>query len=191
LWDDRTTSRYQRFMRAAEATGNHEAALEWDDRIQTFRRDRHQRRMDAIQVPVQVLLAVPKIALGAFLVLAVLGTLLAIATGHVAEAAAPFETVAHIVAWVALAVSIAWGPVVLSLPWIGLGVLWHVGRTAGTGPSWTRTAADADADVTIDEATITRALVALRIPQITEYSKSGMPMQYITRADATGAERTP
>jgi S-DNA-T family DNA segregation ATPase FtsK/SpoIIIE len=29
LWDSRSTSRYERFIRAAEATGNHEAALEW------------------------------------------------------------------------------------------------------------------------------------------------------------------
>lgn len=128
LWDSRTTARYERFMRAAEATGNHEAALEWDDRMQAFRRDRHQRRMDMIQVPVQVLLAVPKIALGLFLVLAVIGVFLGIATKHVAEIAAPFEVVARIVEWVALAVSVAWGPVLLSLPWIGLGALWHVGR---------------------------------------------------------------
>ena len=32
LWDSRTTARYERFMRAAEATGNHEAALEWEER---------------------------------------------------------------------------------------------------------------------------------------------------------------
>ncbi len=46
MWDSRTTARYERFMRGAEATGNYEAALEWDNRMQAFRRDRHQRRVD-------------------------------------------------------------------------------------------------------------------------------------------------
>ena len=50
LWDSRTTSRYERFMRAAEASGNHEAALEWDDRMQRFRKDRHERRVAMIEV---------------------------------------------------------------------------------------------------------------------------------------------
>ncbi len=110
LWDSRTTSRYERFMRAAEASGNHEAALEWDDRMQRFRKDRHERRVDMIEVPLRLLLAVPKIALGLFAVLAVIGIFLGIATKHIAEVAAPFEVVAHIVEWVAIAFSVAWGP---------------------------------------------------------------------------------
>ena len=128
LWDSRTTARYERFMRAAEATGNHEAALEWEARMSAFRKDRHQRRVDMIEVPVRVLLAVPKIALGLFVVLAVLGVFLGIATKHIAEIAAPFEVVAHIVEWVAIAVSVSWGPVLLAAPWIGLGALWWTGR---------------------------------------------------------------
>ena len=82
-------------MRAAEATGNHEAALEWDDRMQRFRKDRHERRVDMIEVPLRVLLAIPKIALGLFLVLAVMGIFLGIATKHIAEIATPFEVVAR------------------------------------------------------------------------------------------------
>ena len=115
-------------MRAAEATGNHEAALEWDDRMQRFRKDRHERRVDMIEVPVRVLLALPKIALGLFLVLATMGVFLGIAMKHIAEVAAPFEVVAHIVGWAVIAFSVSWGPVLLALPWIGLGALWWTGR---------------------------------------------------------------
>lgn len=122
LWDSRTTARYERFIRAAEATGNHEAALEWDDRMQRFRKDRHERRVAMIEVPIRLLLAVPKIALGLFLLLAVIGVFLGIATKHIAEIATPFEVVARIVEWVALAVSVSWGPVVLALPWIALSI---------------------------------------------------------------------
>jgi integrase len=48
--------------------------------MQRFRKDRHERRVDMIEVPVRVLLAVPKIALGLFLVLAAIGTYLGFAT---------------------------------------------------------------------------------------------------------------
>jgi S-DNA-T family DNA segregation ATPase FtsK/SpoIIIE len=189
LWDSRTTSRYERFMRAAEASGNHEAALEWDDRMQRFRKDRHERRVDMIEVPLRVLLAIPKLALGLFAILAALGILLGIATKHIAEVAAPFEVVAHIVMWVAIVISVTWGPVLLAAPWIGLGALWWTGKNAaGSGPSWLRTTADPDADVSIDETTIARALEALRIPQIRDYLKQGLPLQYITpcRRDGRG-----
>jgi hypothetical protein len=37
LWDDRTSARYGRMLRSAEASGNHEAALEWDERLAEFR----------------------------------------------------------------------------------------------------------------------------------------------------------
>jgi S-DNA-T family DNA segregation ATPase FtsK/SpoIIIE len=84
--------------------------------------------MDWIQTPVNVLLAVPKLALGLFLVLAVIGVFLGIATRHVADIAAPFEVVASIVKWTVIAVSVSYGPVLLSLPWIALAALWWTGR---------------------------------------------------------------
>ncbi len=75
-------------------------------------------------MPVNVLLAVPKIALGLFLVLSVICVFLGIATKKIAEIAVPFEVVARIVEWVAIAVSVSYGPFLLSLPCIGLGALW-------------------------------------------------------------------
>ena len=127
LWDSQTTARYERFIRAAEAAGNHEGR--WSGRTGGRVHQgpppapgRHDR------VPSSVLLAVPKIALGMFVVLAVLGTFLAIGTKHIAEVAAPFKAVADIVEWIAIAFSVAWGPLLLALPWIALGALWWAGR---------------------------------------------------------------
>ena len=128
MWESRSTGRYDRWMRAAEATGDLEKLLELEKRAAEFRKDRHQRRMDWIQTPVTVLIQLPKIALGLFLVLAVMGIFLGIATKHIAEIAAPFEVVARIVEWVAIAVSVSYGPVLLALPWIALGALWWTGR---------------------------------------------------------------
>ena len=94
-----------------------------------FIKDRHQRRMDLIETPQQVMLAIPQILLGMFIMLAVLGIFLAFGTKHFAELIlTPFKVVAGIVEWAAIAVSVTCGPVLLALPWIGMGALWWAGR---------------------------------------------------------------
>ena len=191
LWDSRTAGRYERWIRAAETSGNLEAALEWESRLATFRKDRHERRVDMFEVPARLLMQLPRLVFSVFLILAGTGTLLAIATRHLAEAAVPVQVTAKAVALAIAVVSVAWGPLLLAVPWIAMAALWHVGRAAaGTtaAPQWSRTSADPDTDVSIDETTITRALDALRIPQITAYLKEGVPMQYLTpcRRDGRG-----
>ena len=128
LWESRSTARYERMFRAAEAAGNHEAALDWETRRVQFMKDRHQRRMDLIENTQQVLKALPHIVLGLFILLAALGIFLAVATKHIAELIAPFMDVASIVEWTAIAFSVAWGPVLLALPGIAVGALWWTGR---------------------------------------------------------------
>ena len=128
LWDSRTTARFERFNRAAESAGNHEGAFQWEDLRTKFIKDRHQRRMDWINTSQQVMLAIPKILLGMFIMLAVLGIFMAFGSKHVGEILTPFKVVAGIVEWVAIAVSVTWGPVLLALPWIGMGALWWAGR---------------------------------------------------------------
>jgi S-DNA-T family DNA segregation ATPase FtsK/SpoIIIE len=179
-WDSRSTARYERYLRAAEQTGNHEAALDWEERLADFRRDRHQRRMDLLEYPLKVLLVLPKALTSILMLYAVLGMLLAIASGHIAEAAVPVQVTAHVVLLAGIAISVSYGPVLLALPWLAIAVLWHVGRTAGTGPAWARTSADPDANVEIDERLLAQALEAMRIPQIRDYLKQGLPLQFIT-----------
>jgi hypothetical protein len=62
LWASRSTSRYEKWLRMAEATGDHQSALEWEARLAAFRRDRHQRRLAMITVPADILLNLPKLA---------------------------------------------------------------------------------------------------------------------------------
>ena len=176
LWDSRTTARYERMFRAAEAAGNHEAALEWEKRLAEFRKDRHARRVDMVQVPVQVLLVLPKLALGLFLVLAAFGTLLAIAARHIGEVAVPFEVAARVAELVAIVLSVSWGPVVLALPWISVGALWHIGRgyaNAGSGWLAAKKADDADTGVIVTTDTIVLALQNLQIPALRKAFKEG------------------
>ena len=71
--------------------------------------------------------------------LIVIGILLAIASRNVKEVAAPVRTVAEIAGWVAVAFSVSWGPFLLGLPWIVVGVLWWAGVATRTrrSTSWT------------------------------------------------------
>ena len=137
LWDSRTTARYERWLRIAETSGDQASALEWEKRMADFRRDRHQRRVDMVRVPAELVVQLPKLAFGLVMVLAAIGTLLAVATRHIGEVAVPFEVAARVVEVAVIVVSVAWGPIVLALPWIVMGAFWHVGRVyANAGSGW-------------------------------------------------------
>ena len=189
-WESRTTARYERWIRSAEAAGDRDGMLAWEDRLDRFRAGRHARRMDLLALPVKIALALPKILGGLLAVFIAAGVMLAIATGDITEVAAPFLITARICAWAAFAVAVAWGPVLLALPWIVIAALWAVGRHAASPAAvrWKATAAGPDMDVSIDETTIARALDALRIPQISKYLSEGVPLQYLVpcRRDGRG-----
>jgi DNA segregation ATPase FtsK/SpoIIIE, S-DNA-T family len=186
LWEAKTNSRYERLMRAAELAGNMEALLEWEQRAEQAKQRRHSRRMDLVELPFRYLKA-----LGAGLGIAVgglvgLGIVMAAATKHIADVIKPLMAVVHLINTLIWVVGIAWGPLVLAAPWLGMLGLWHVGRKHSSAPSWLATSAEVDDDLVIDETTIARALESLRIPQITAYLKQGMPLQYITPARRDG-----
>lgn len=130
LWDSRTTARFERMMRSAEASGDLEAALEWEARAAAFRRDRHIRRMDLLELPIRIFGALPKVAAGTVALLVGLGILLAIADHDTRKIAVPVLVVARIVQFVGIVVSVAWGPLVLAAPWVLVLALWRLGRAS-------------------------------------------------------------
>ena len=73
LWMSRTAARYERHLRSAEKSGDLPAALEWESRLAAFRRERHQRRMELIELPARAAERVPRIQCGFLLGLAVTG----------------------------------------------------------------------------------------------------------------------
>ncbi|HET9969815.1 MAG TPA: hypothetical protein VFQ68_16390 [Streptosporangiaceae bacterium] len=173
-WDSRSTARYERFMRAAEKGGNHEAALEWEDRLARFRKDRHARRVDMIKVPAEILMNLWKIALGILIILLALGVLLAVA--HVGTVATPVIVLARVVGWAALAVSVAWGPLVLAAPWAAVAALWHTGRRHARGMTGWALAPkqdQADAALVVTADTIVLALQHLPVPALKTAFKEG------------------
>lgn len=187
-WENMTGARFERMFRAAEAMGNHDTALDWEIRAAEWRRDRHQRRMDLIELPARVIGVAPKAAAAVVGGLGAVGVLLAIASHDVTRVAAPFVAVAEVTEFIVLVVSMLVMPVALAAPLVTLLTLWGIGRRhVHRGDArWRGTAADLDMDVQIDETTIARALEALRIPQITAYLKEGLPLQYLTTARRDG-----
>jgi S-DNA-T family DNA segregation ATPase FtsK/SpoIIIE len=187
LWRAKTNSLHEQMIRAAMAAGNWEEVKEWEARGEQARERRYRRRMAMIEAPVTLAkgLAVTLATVVGLLLL--IGITLAVANRDPHEIRQTFVTVANGVSDLVTLLAIVWGPLVLLAPWIGLGMLWHVGRNSGAGPAWLQVATEGE-DVDIDETTIARALEALRIPQVTAYFKQGLPLQFITipRRDGRG-----
>jgi S-DNA-T family DNA segregation ATPase FtsK/SpoIIIE len=170
LWEARSTARYERHIRAAEASGDREMALEWERQRAKFLKDRHQRRTDLVELPLKVALVLPKLAAGILGVLAGIGVLLAIATRNPQEIATPVRVVAEITGWVAVAFSVAWGPFLLGAPWIAAVFLWWAGRSYANAASTAWSVAgkndDDDAAIVITADTIVLAMQHLPIPAL-------------------------
>jgi hypothetical protein len=80
------------------------------------RRDRHHRRMDLLALPVRAVTALAYGAGGLLAALVGLGVLLAIADRDVHQLAVPTLVLARAVRLVV--VSVAWGPILLAVPWL-------------------------------------------------------------------------
>lgn len=183
-WDAGTHGVYRRQIKAAEATGNQELLQEWTERRENAVAARHTRLKE---MPAMAF-GVAKVAAGSLLaaVLSVLLLALVVQISGQGEFTSVVSGAMSVVRWVLTAIAFAWTPFVMALPFMVVFAAWREGRRRGTGPGWLATSADADSDVTIDETTIARALQALRIAQITDYLKQGLPLQFLTPARIDG-----
>ncbi|MFE9432170.1 ATP-binding protein [Streptomyces sp. NPDC006640] len=136
IWDGRTASRYERMIRAAEAAGLLEEVKEWEARGADFRAARHRRRVELLQFAIQAPKAIGAATAGGAGLLLLIGILLAWANHDITDVAAPFETVADLVRWVALIAGVIWGPGLALAPWLGLAAVWAIGQHQHTAPRW-------------------------------------------------------
>lgn len=136
LREAKTNSRYERAMRAAEAIGDWDRMEKWEQLGEQARERRHRRVMGWVQAPLDLVRAVALLALGAAGALLALGVLLFAGSGDTADVLSPLRGLIVLVTWVAWAVTIAWGPLILAAPWLLLLGLWHVGRKDGVTPAW-------------------------------------------------------
>jgi len=136
VWEERTTARYGRMMRAAEAAGNVEEAKEWEERAHRFRHARHQRRMDMLTGLRQAPKAVGAAALAGTGILTATGIALAVANEHAADLLIPFEFVMDTVRWAFIIATVVWSTAKLIGPALGLIALWNLGRQRQAAPHW-------------------------------------------------------
>lgn len=136
VWEDRTTARYQRMIRTAEASGNLEEAKEWEERAHRFKQARHNRRMDTLNAMRQAPRAVGATALTGAGLLTASGVALAVANGHVADVLVPFEMVIDAVHWAFIIGAVVWGAAKMVGPALGLLALWDLGRRRQAAPQW-------------------------------------------------------
>ncbi|WP_409234774.1 FtsK/SpoIIIE domain-containing protein [Streptomyces sp. PA5.6] len=135
-WDGRTGARYERLLRAAEATGNYEVAAEWEERLQKFREARHRRRMDLLTSPVDVAKGLA-VGTGAGIgSLVGLGVVLAIANEDIHDVLTPLMAVIEFIRLLITIVSVVWGPAMKVGPLLALLALWSVGRKQQAAPNW-------------------------------------------------------
>jgi S-DNA-T family DNA segregation ATPase FtsK/SpoIIIE len=135
-WEDRTTARYQRMIRAAEAAGNIDEAKEWEERAHRFREGRHKRRMDLLAGMRQAPAAIGAAALTGTGVLTAAGIALAVATKNASDVGIPFEMLIDAVHWAFVIGLIVWGAAPMLGPALGLIALWNVGRRRQAAPKW-------------------------------------------------------
>lgn len=166
----RARTRHERMMRAAEAAGDHESALEWARQAETERHQRHERRVKRAEVALAVAVASPVI--GAVLVagMVAFGILLWIAGDGPRGMAWPWVTIAHAVKFaIEVAPTIALAAVI-GVPLAVLLVLHHLGRHAGDlAPRWAMAAklGDEGSGIIVTADTIVLALQNLdKIPAL-------------------------
>jgi DNA segregation ATPase FtsK/SpoIIIE, S-DNA-T family len=184
-WDAATLGIHRRQINAAEALGDQVLLAEWIERKHHAQERRHQHLLNLprlaasiARVTVGVMAGLVALTLLAGLVaqLCGVGSFLGVLTG----VRSTIRGIATVVAW-------AWTPAWIALPIVAVVAAWREGhRGATTAPGWVGTTGDADVDLTIDETTVAAALMALRIPQITEYVKKGLKIQYVTLIHASG-----
>lgn len=148
LWEAKTNSRYERIMRGSEAVGNYERLEEWEARSEKARERRHKRRMDWFEAPAKLIRAATFALVGFTAALLALGGVLAVGYHDPSWIAAPIMRCVDLIVWVSWAVTIAWGPLVLALPWLVVLTLWHIGRTMGKTPVWLMSGKRTEVEIT-------------------------------------------
>jgi S-DNA-T family DNA segregation ATPase FtsK/SpoIIIE len=187
VWESRTTARYERMIRTAEAAGQHDAAAEWEERGHRFRAARHQRRMDLLKAPQQL---AKSAAVGAGLGaggLLTLGIILAIANKDPALILAPLAFTIQAIEVTAAVGAFLWAPALAITPWAILTALWAVGRHQGAAPQWALPEGRRDSqDVVPDEGAIMNALRHLGIAPLNKAFKEGWQPRWVSGTGRLG-----
>jgi S-DNA-T family DNA segregation ATPase FtsK/SpoIIIE len=132
--DTHGASRYERMMRQAELAGDHEALLEWETRDVAEKQRRHQRVMDWLGSPLQLVKAGGIAVASLIALLLALGIILAVADGDIARVIEPITGVINAIRWIVWFVTVYGMLLVTGATAAVLAYLWHLGRTRTDAP---------------------------------------------------------
>jgi len=182
VWESHTQSRYERMMRQAELAGDMNRLIDWEQRAERARALRHKRRMDWIYAPFALAKAVAVSTMTVAGMLLALGITLAVGYRDISWVLAPLQAAVDLIAWVVWLITVVWLPLVLAAPWVVVAVLWQLGRTHGTVPSWAAPShAREQEGVVVTPGGIAAALAHLGgIPKLTEAIKKGWEVEFLT-----------
>jgi len=178
-WEARTTATHQRMMRIAEASGNEEMVQKWEQRAYAYRFARHKRRMDLLQLAINLPKAVFTTVVAGTGVLLMLGILIAWHNHDVADVLGPLDAVIQLVAWLAFIASVIWDPLLYSLPLLAMAGAWAVGKNQKAAPTWALPVDDDALDVIPDENAILRALGNLGISPLNKAIREGWKPRWV------------
>ncbi|MEU0931052.1 FtsK/SpoIIIE domain-containing protein [Streptomyces malaysiensis] len=165
-WEGRTVAVHHRMRALALASGDTLAAAEWQAKADSFRRERHQRRMDLITRTPH---AVKSAAIGVAAIegaLLLLGACMAAHDHQLHDVLVPTRAAIDAIRAVCWFVGIAWGPTLALTLFAGLSHLWRAGHKHETAPAWARPASGTTADVPITPSVVVTALRDLGIAQL-------------------------
>ncbi|MGW6905681.1 cell division protein FtsK [Streptomyces sp. NPDC054940] len=185
-WEARTTAMHHRMMRIAEASGNEEMVQKWEQRAYAYRFARHKRRMDLLQMAINLPRALFNAAVAGTGLLLVLGILIAWHNHDVSDVLGPINAVIQLVWWLAAIAAVIWDPFLYSLPFLALAGAWSVGRNARSAPTWALPVDGDERDVVPDENAIMRALGNLGIPALNKAIKEGWRPRWVQPTTRSG-----
>lgn len=180
LWQASTNTVPNAMVRSAVAAGDHEAAGEWWDRGEQAKKQRHQRRMDWLDVPARLVRAFLTGLVTLVAVLLVLGAAYAWASGDISNVLAPIRGVIWLIAgliWLVTVTAVALPFVVVAVVVVGC---WAVGRHAGCVPGWLQADVTHDDDsVVVTPLGIADALAHLPIAALKKAIKDGWQVTFL------------
>lgn len=178
--DTHGPGRFERQMRLAEADHDQERLRYWQQAAETARQQRHQRAMERAGRPWRHVKTAAATMAWVTLLLLVLGVILAVSSGDVADVVAPISTVLSAVALVVWFFT-AYGLYLLATAMAG-GVyyLWNQGRRHAPAPAWLATPEQrAESFAILTEDMITRALAHCKVADLNQALKRGEKIEYI------------
>ncbi|MEV7394329.1 zonular occludens toxin domain-containing protein [Streptomyces sp. NPDC091215] len=185
-WEARTTAVHHRMMRVAEASGNEDLLRTWEQRAYAYRFARHKRRMDMLQMALNLPKAIASALAGAAGILLVIGIMMAAHSHDLTDVLAPINAAVQLVSWVAFLAGVIWEPLLYSLPALAAAGAWAVGRNQRSAPTWALPADESEQGVIPDENAIMRALENLSIPQLNKAIKEGWKARWVQPTQRLG-----